>query len=97
MSNINFSVANTSYLITALNLIDEDPIRAKHILGVDNDTIQTLKNLTPEEVQMLGSIQTPFMEMRLDTHILADLKDACESQLVSKIKKVNDRILLKAC
>lgn len=96
MSECNFTVANTSYLITAINLINEDEILARTLLRLDDETINLLKNLSPEEVRMLGSMNTPLMEIKFDNRILEEFKEAIETKLASSVMKLNDSILLKA-
>jgi len=101
MSEFNFSVANTSYLMTAINMINEDPVSAKIMLGVNDATLSLLKDLTPEEIRVLGNLRTPLMEIKMDAESIKDLQAACGQTHKTTIKrietlnKLNDRLLLK--
>ena len=95
MTECSFAVANTSYLITAINLIHEDEVLAKACLRLDDETIKILKNLTADEIRLLGAMPAPLMEIKMDQRVLEDLKSAVSSKKPVGVMNINNRMLLK--
>lgn len=101
MSEYNFSVANTTYLMTAINMINDDPVMAKIMLGLDDSMIDMLRDLTQEEIRVLCNSRMPLMDVSFDTNFIKHLQDACNPnhktsiKRIENISKLNDRLLLK--
>lgn len=96
MEKSNFSVANTTYLLTAISMINEDPVKAKILLRLDNETLDTLKKLSAEDIRLLGNIKTPLMSIKIDSGFMEEMKKICDSQLTSDINKFSNKLMLKA-
>lgn len=96
MSTFDFSVANLAYILEARKMIEDDPVKAAIGMRLNTETIETIKNLTSEEISLLSRVQAPLMAMNMDATIIRDMKTVCETPLQSNLNKLNDHLMLIA-